>query len=604
MGPDYLTGSTSSYSLYHARVLCRHVLSLPSFIWSCPNVSGSPPVGRCWHTVATLPSATHFHMLILGGTDELGRPLYDCHALKPLAPNPSDGSDANVDAEFAWTELPTSPPPTTTHVRPERPTRSSATGSRSRPMTSQGGSRSASQNKLTGEQSARTTPRPTSAPGMPGEPLAENLANDLGASTGRNDSLINKQSAHVSRRPTSAARHATLPGVSAFAAQCGPVAVSAPDYAIYVFGDDRGGGTHRRRGDMMGGPLSLLQMYRPPDLIGSAGTEVLLKSQTAQPSTLHLRAIECRFTNGTVVSEALTADAHLLLRQTLPPSTAVATKEEEGAEMGRVPMLASYTPAGSGRSGKLSAAHAALAIESSEGARASATAKEVLSAYTLEVHVASKGTLRPSNLVATTTLSAAISTAISTDARENPSGRAGAKPTTSSETKPGRAGVVSAAVLLDGGGAVVGSVSFGFSWSGPLPFAAEPSCASDTKGSLPLVEAGAAKAALNGRSPGLGSSKDEYVGEFADGLANGRGTCARMLMQNFQPTEVLPHQCHATLSTPSHRAQATCRPSILQPRNASRINRRASVIPQFTSRTPPRARRQLREWGALRRPVA
>ena len=76
-----------------------HVLALPSFAWSIPRVDGSIPAPRCWHTATALSppgmGATAFGMLVYGGVDGRGRPLRDCYLLKALT-EIAAGDDPNA----------------------------------------------------------------------------------------------------------------------------------------------------------------------------------------------------------------------------------------------------------------------------------------------------------------------------------------------------------------------------------------------------------------------------------------------------------------------------------------------------------------------------
>ena len=59
------------------------LLCLPQLVWSAPNVDGVPPSPRCWHAAAAVPGAP-WRMVVFGGVDAKGRPQEETWGLRAL----------------------------------------------------------------------------------------------------------------------------------------------------------------------------------------------------------------------------------------------------------------------------------------------------------------------------------------------------------------------------------------------------------------------------------------------------------------------------------------------------------------------------------------
>ena len=304
-----------------------YVLTLPMFAWSCPRVSGSPPVGRCWHTCASLASTVSpaYRMLVYGGTSATGTVLRDCHMLAPLmapqAEEPAGGKDAKGKKddkkgkkgasepepeveedtrpiEFEWQPMAAAPPPP-----PEKHTGHAATGlANGSPQKANGLTRPATAGYA--PSSAAPTERAQSAPGVP----------RVGLASGR---------AGAARRPT--------------VGPAGAVAVSTPELSIAIFA---GGGQEG------GAAFELLHLYQPSALLSA---DELAGLAGPPPPSLEIRGLTVTSLSANRMAAAFAADCTVLVR-----------RSDTSDELGRAAVLP-FTEAG-GRDGRLSCAHASFPL--------------------------------------------------------------------------------------------------------------------------------------------------------------------------------------------------------------------------------------------------
>ena len=477
-----------------------YVLSMPAYEWSCPRVGGGVPRGRCWHALVGLPSASSFRAIVYGGTDAAGRPLRDCHMLRPLmepqvpeAATAAGGKDAGKGGkkddkgkgapppapaaaeeeedtrpiEFEWSAVAPSPPPLPPgHKQPSAakraggalPARTPAAAGTEPPMADRSPMLSASLPNL--QAPLTSSAPPTAAPGGGG--------GGIGGGGGGGGSIV---------RPSTA--KGSLPGgATAFAPAASngvvrkprpplavsPAAVATADHAVYIFG-----------GSADGAPLDLIHLYRPSELLGESDEAVT--SASAAPPTLAIRNVRATGLPPRFTAASLASDCCVLLRRT-----------DHGEELGRSALLP-YTAEPNAKSPALvlTGAAASWTLPTEDGFAGDG-------ALALEVHIGAPSSTHtadgPTTLVGSAPLHALL--------------------------KKSREGCVSRVRLAPHGCLL----SFDFSRlgapsAGMVPPPPAPPPPSDTS----------AKAALEGKAAGSAARADEYAGQFVDGVPQGKGTC-------------------------------------------------------------------------------